>query len=371
MIHNFFIEFWFILFLIKMYNSFHTDKYRENSKQCKNDYVHRTPKDNDHFADDKLSITNPNIGLKPKNAKYNYILNLNKRNALQFDDCSSKVPYNNMGDSLGNNAYIASSKKKLKSNTAFNQQDSPIKQKEQSDLEIFQLKRNVLYKVHEDFDNKVPARSNGMFSVKLEPSIEQNDTNSQTKKTDETDILNCSKRILDHFKNIKKLNKLGITDHDTFVQRDSADKFTVNFQFDKLLLIRDGDDLFKIIVLEPLNQLENKKSEIIVNSHTGFVKLSSYGCIEVTIMITLSRLNCNTIKFVLEKVFLDEKSKTPEAQPFDVPYVKNEDPQQDPIQNEKTPDRSLTKFKKDNLRNGNEYQISQKKLNLPKNTRKD
>ena len=355
-------------------NNHSFSKHKENSKQNKIEKVYRKPEHNTHFAGEIPPVDNPNILPKSKNSEYKNILNQDKlsdkRNYLSFEDCTYEVPYDNMNDSLQNKAYLISSKKKLKPSAEFNQQDSLIKQEEECSSDLFRLNKNVLVDNQEVFDNGVLERSSGIFSAKLQPSIEDYSADGQNNKIHETEIQKYSERILDNVQLLKKLTKFGINDQDSFIQHNSADKFTISFHFDKLLIIKDDDEMFKILVLEPYNWLYNKRSEILINFHPGFAKLSSYGCIEITIIITLNHLNCSTIKYVFEKVSLDDRLIT--SQTFDVPFIKDENSGQDPIKKEDIPDESfiLKNILYEDPQDDNEYLSEPKKVKPIKKTTK-
>ena len=337
-----------------MNHLFRTNKYRDNSRQHNNyKEVSKTQKDAEYnfiSSEDKLS---------------------EKRNYMQFEYFYYEIPSDDMDDSIHNNlpenppqnTYIPTSKK-LKSSAGFNQQDSVTKQEEQNNHDLFRSDTNLLVKNPENFDNEVSRNSNDSFWSKLQPDIENHNTDTQINKTDESEIKNYCNQIFDNIYNLKKLSKLGIEDQDTFAQNDSDDKFTINFQFDKLLLIKDGDDAFKILVLEPLNWLENKKSEIIFNFHPGFAKLNSYGCIEVIIINTLSHLDYSTIKFAFEKVSLNDRATMSETQLLDVPSMMNENSQQNPGKKKNISECShvLIKYKESDLQNDNENQTQPKQV---------
>ena len=357
----------------------HTENRRKNQGQYKNSKVCKTPNQKSHTtdqntntADEIVPVNILNISLENKNDESNCIVNhdklSDKRNELQFYNCFSEVPGDNLNDSCQNNAYIASSKKKLKSSNEINLQDSLIKQEEHSFLLFCHLNENFVVKHQEDFNTNISTNLNDILWSNLQPEIKDYNTDSQKNKVDE--IQNYSNKILDNIENLKKLSAVGINDQDTFLQRGSADKFTISFQLDKLLLVRDGDDTLKILIFEPLNQLENKKSEIMINFHPGFAKLSIYGVIEVTVMITLNHLNCSTIKFVFEKISLHNSSKISGVNSFKLPYTQNENSKRNLGKKENTPSKSFifTQIKYEDLQDGNGYKIQPKKVKLTKTT---
>ena len=370
-----------------MYNSLYIKKCRDNAREYNTEQLYNSPKDSAYFAGDKPSIIIPKFCQQPKNTEHKYILNedklLGKRNYSQFVGCFSKVPYDNIDGPLQNNLQqnsYSKNTKKLKLSAEFIYQDSLSKQEEQSNRGLFRLGGSVLDKNPESVDIEVSKNSNDSFWSELQTDSESYETISQISIVEakiqigihQPEIRDYAKKILENIQSIKELTNIGISDQNTFAQRDSDDKYTMNFQFDKLVLIKDGEDAFKILVLEPLNWLENKKSEVMVNFNPGFAKISSYGCIEVTFVMSVSHLNCSTMKFVFEKVSLDDRSVASEKLLFDVPNIKNANSQQDPEKKEKTPDGSLilTKFKENDLQNVNEYQAQPKKVKPSKEAKR-
>ena len=104
-------------------------------------------------------------------------------------------------------------------------------------------------------------------------------------------------------KTLEPLKELGLYDNAIFVEQFSTEKFTIKFIFDKISIQKDDDNSFNITILEPLNQLKKRKSEVIMNKISGYAKLQKDSLIKVVLFCKKSDVKITTMKYIFGKPY--------------------------------------------------------------------
>ena len=104
-------------------------------------------------------------------------------------------------------------------------------------------------------------------------------------------------------KTLEPLKELGIHDNAIFVEHFSSEKFTIKFIFDKISVQKDDDKNFNITILEPLNQLNKKKSGVIMNKISGYAKLQKNLLIKVVLFSKKNDGKITTMKYLFGKPY--------------------------------------------------------------------